>query len=167
MCLKALHPGAQQALHFLRSLHMRNYPQNSPEAAARIVALVLISDGHVCRSEIDTLQRLGLERELGLHPDGFNDVVQALCEDLLSNAYGQASLISSIDDVALASLLDEVTAPALQHAVLRLAQATAEADHYLAEPEAHVLATARQRWGLHKPRPVAQLATTPWADARI
>ena len=30
---------------------MRSYPRNSPEAAARIVALVLISDGHVCSSE--------------------------------------------------------------------------------------------------------------------
>ena len=47
---------------------MRSYPRNSPEAAARIVALVLISDGHVCRSEIETLHRLQIERELGLAP---------------------------------------------------------------------------------------------------
>jgi hypothetical protein len=37
---------------------MRSYPRNSPEAAARIVALVLICDGHVCRSEVETLHRL-------------------------------------------------------------------------------------------------------------
>ncbi len=30
---------------------LKNYPLNSPEAAGRIVALVLMSDGHVCRSE--------------------------------------------------------------------------------------------------------------------
>jgi len=30
---------------------MRTYPRNSPQAAARILALVLISDGHVSRSE--------------------------------------------------------------------------------------------------------------------
>jgi hypothetical protein len=34
---------------------MRSYSRNSPEAAARIVALVLIADGHVCRSEFDVL----------------------------------------------------------------------------------------------------------------
>ena len=37
---------------------MHNYPRNSPEAAARLVALVLISDGHVCRSEIEALEQL-------------------------------------------------------------------------------------------------------------
>ena len=46
---------------------MRSYPRNSPEAAARIVALVLISDGNVCRTEIEALQRLEVERELGQH----------------------------------------------------------------------------------------------------
>ena len=47
---------------------MRSYPRNSPEAAARIVALMLISDGHVCSSEFDILKQLGAERELGLEP---------------------------------------------------------------------------------------------------
>ena len=62
---------------------MRSYPRNSPEAAARIVALVLISDGHVCRSEIDALQKLQVEQELGLVPGAFAQVVHTLCEDLL------------------------------------------------------------------------------------
>ncbi|MDH4418178.1 MAG: TerB family tellurite resistance protein, partial [Acidovorax sp.] len=34
---------------------MRSYPRNSPEAVARIIALLLISDGHVSRSELDAL----------------------------------------------------------------------------------------------------------------
>ena len=58
---------------------MRSYPRNSPEAAARIVALVMISDGHVCRSELDAMQRLQVERELGLTPVAFAQVVQTLC----------------------------------------------------------------------------------------
>ena len=37
---------------------MRSYPKNSPQAAARIVALVLIADGHVSQSEIDALNHL-------------------------------------------------------------------------------------------------------------
>lgn len=41
---------------------------NSPEAAARILALVMISDGHVCRSELAALQSLGLPAQLGLYP---------------------------------------------------------------------------------------------------
>ena len=52
---------------------MRTYPRNSPEAAARIVALVLISDGHVCRSEIETLQPEVRDHEPRLALDGGPD----------------------------------------------------------------------------------------------
>ncbi len=44
---------------------MRSYPRNSPQAAARIVALLLIVDGHVSRSEMDALYGRDIERELG------------------------------------------------------------------------------------------------------
>lgn len=37
---------------------MHSYPKNSPEAAARVIALLLISDGHVSRSEMDALYGL-------------------------------------------------------------------------------------------------------------
>ena len=87
---------------------MRSYPRNSPEAAARIVALVLISDGNVCRTEIEALQRLEVERELGLAPGAFAQVVHTLCEDLLMGAYAGGSMMCSVDESTLASLLAEV-----------------------------------------------------------
>ncbi|MCE4556996.1 TerB family tellurite resistance protein [Pelomonas cellulosilytica] len=142
---------------------MRSYPRNSPEAAARLVALVLISDGHVCRSEIETLQRLGVERELGLAPGSFSGVVHALCEDLLLGAYASGSVICQLDPGLLASLLAEVDEPGLQRSVLELAAAAAEADRHLAEAEDLVLSAAARQWGLDEPlrpwgRPAAQSA---------
>lgn len=125
---------------------MRSYPRNSPEAAARIVALVLISDGHVCRSEIEALQQLQLEEELGLAPGAFAQVVRTLCEDLLAGAYGSGSLMCSVDESTLAALLAEVDEPGLQGKVLRLASAAAGADRHLADAEALVVAAARQHW---------------------
>ncbi len=125
---------------------MRSYPRNSPEAAARIVALVLISDGHVCRSEVETLQRLDVEQELGLVPGSFAQVVHTLCEDLLMGAYGGGSMMSSVDEATLASLLAELDEPALQSKVLRLASAAAEADKHLADAETRVVTAARQHW---------------------
>lgn len=127
---------------------MRSYPRNSPEAAARIVALVLIADGHVCRSEIEALQQLQIETELGLAPGHFAQVMHTLCEDLLLGAYGQSSMICSVDDATLASLLAEVDDPALQRAVLDLAAAAAQADRHLADAEALVMAAARRHWQL-------------------
>ena len=125
---------------------MRTYPANSPEAAARLVALVLISDGHVCRSEIDALDRLGAADELGLQPGAMPGIVQTLCEDLLLGAHASGSLLANVDDDALASLMAEVTDPALRGRVLRLAVAVANADRHLAEGEVLVLEAARRHW---------------------
>ena len=127
---------------------MRSYPRNSPEAAARIVALVLIADGHVCRSEFDALNHLEGPRELGLEPDGLPRIVQTLCEDLLMGDNGSGSMLGSVDESTLASLMAEVSEPALQQKVLRLAVAAARADRHLADGEAMVLAAARRHWGL-------------------
>ena len=125
---------------------MRSYPRNSPEAAARIVALVLVADGNVCRSEIETLHQLQIERELGLAPGSFAQVMHTLCEDLLLGAYGSGTMMCSVDRSTLASLMAEVDAPALQRSVLRLASAAAAADQHLADAEALVVAAAREQW---------------------
>ena len=39
-------------------VNMRTYPTNSPQSAARIVALTLVADGHVSPEELDALERL-------------------------------------------------------------------------------------------------------------
>jgi hypothetical protein len=125
---------------------MRSYPRNSPEAAARIVALVLIADGHVCRSEFEAFDRLDGPRELGLQSVGMPQIIQSLCEDLLLGAYASGSMMASVDEGTLASLMAEVDEPALQRRVLRLALAAARADRHLAEGEILVLAAARRHW---------------------
>jgi hypothetical protein len=127
---------------------MRSYPRNSPEAAARIVALVLISDGHVCKSEFDILKQLGAERELGLEPNLLPHIVHTLCEELLASGYESGSLIANVDDSALASLMAEISDPALQRKVLRLALAAARADGHLADGEQLVVNAARHHWQL-------------------
>ncbi|MBC7699784.1 TerB family tellurite resistance protein [Aquabacterium sp.] len=127
---------------------MRSYPHNSPEAAARIVALVLISDGHVCSSEFDILDQLGAERELGLEPQLLPHIVHTLCDDLLAGGYVTATLMDNVDDNALASLMAEISDLALQRTVLRLALAAARADGHLAEGEIRVVAAAQHHWQL-------------------
>ena len=127
---------------------MRSYPHNSPEAAARIVALVLISDGHVCSSEFDILKQLGAEQALGLEPQLLPHIVHTLCEELLASGYESGSLMSNVDDNALASLMAEVSDPALQRTVLRLSLAAARADGHLADGETLVVEAARHHWKL-------------------
>ena len=127
---------------------MRSYPLNSPEAAARIVSLVLISDGHVCSSEFDVLKRLGAERELGLEPQLLPHIVHTLCEELMASGYETGSLMSNVDDSTLASLMAEISDPVLQRKVLRLSLAAARADGHLADGETLVVDAARRHWQL-------------------
>jgi len=127
---------------------VRSYPKNSPQAAARIVALVLIADGHVSQSEIDALNHLQVEAELGLAPGGFAQVIHTLCEDLMMGVGGGASMMDGVDDDTLAALLREVDAPALRLAVLRLADAAVMADQCNSESEARVMAALHQHWVL-------------------
>lgn len=125
---------------------MRSYPRNSPEAAVRIVALLLISDGHVSRSELDALHGLHMERELGLPPDGFAKVLHGLCEDLWMGMHEQRVLTASIDEPALALLLADVTDPGLRRKTLEFAYAAATADYHLAPAEWRLMNAVRQHW---------------------
>jgi hypothetical protein len=142
---------------------MRSYPRNSPEAAARIVALVLIADGHVCQSELDTLNRLQAARQLGLKAGTLPRILQTFCEDLLLGEYASGSMLARIDANTIASLMAEVDDPRLQRRVLRLAISAAQADGQLAEGEAIVLEAARRSWRLHDVGEAAESALgRPW-----
>ncbi|WP_439536526.1 hypothetical protein [Methyloversatilis sp.] len=127
---------------------MRSYPHNSPEAAARIVAMVLIADGQVCMSEFDILKKLGAERELGLVPQLLPHLVYTLREELMLGGYATGSLLDNVDDSTLASLMAEVSDPVLRRTVLRLSLAAARADGHLADGEARVVEAARHHWQL-------------------
>jgi ElaB/YqjD/DUF883 family membrane-anchored ribosome-binding protein len=124
---------------------MRSYPRNSPEAAARVLALLLIADGNVCRSEIQALESLDASAALGLAPDGFASIVQGLCEDLMLSA-SAGEWPCSLDEATLAALLGEVDEPALRRKVLALASAAAQADRHLADAEQRLLDELRTRW---------------------
>ncbi|MCE2968950.1 MAG: TerB family tellurite resistance protein [Burkholderiales bacterium] len=125
---------------------MRGYPRKSAQAAARIVALTLMADGHVCRSEMQALEAAGAAARLGLPPEGLAAVVQELCEDLLAGADGGWSGTCRVPPALLAALLDEIDAPQLQATVLELCAAVAEADGHLADGESIVLTEAVRRW---------------------
>jgi hypothetical protein len=138
---------------------MRNYPLNSPQAAGRILALVLIADGHVCRSEIDTLARLRAEAKLGLPPGGLAVIVRTLCEDLMHGMCTTGAFTGGLDAATLDGFFSEVNSPALREHVLDLARAAVHADLHLADGEALVFGAAARRWGLPEPeKPLLEAA---------
>lgn len=127
---------------------MRSLPRNSPEAAARVLCLVLIADGHVCRSEFDGLAALHAERRLGLAPGALPVALHQLCEELLAAAPGAGGLAQAVDEPTVQTLLDELDDPALQRLVFELAMAATRADGHAAEGELSLLGSMIVRWGL-------------------
>lgn len=99
---------------------MRSYPRNSPEAAARIVALTLLADGHLSRSELDLLEQRKAAQALGLAHDGLHQVLHTLCDDLLAGADQNWADACKVDPDTLSQLLNEVDDAALQLKVMRL-----------------------------------------------
>jgi hypothetical protein len=138
---------------------MRNYPRNSPQAAARIVALTLLADGHIAKAEVDTLDRVDTGKVLGLSRRELEAVLQTFCEDLLSAAHLTWADTCRVDPTTLGQLMAEIDDPALQQRLLDLCLALADADAHLAEGEGIVLEAACQHWRLQPGRPEQALNT--------
>lgn len=126
---------------------MRSYPSNSPEAAARIVALALLADGHLSQTEYAALGRHKASQLLGLQDNAMDTVVQHLAEDLMafggSHWGGSTSLL---DEDAFRSLLHEVSDPSMRMIVLDICAAVTSADHQC-ETEHGLLEFTRKTWG--------------------
>ena len=129
---------------------MRTYPCNSPQAAARIVALTVLADRDISKTELELLDRLAVHEQLGLDRQKLHTVLDSFCEDLLSSEQLQWSDTCPVDDRTLAGLMGEIENPALRRKLLRLCIEIAEADTQVSDGEAIVLTAAVEHWGLHR-----------------
>jgi hypothetical protein len=129
---------------------MRKYAQNSPQAAARIVALTLVADGDVGKAEFALLDEIAVHQQLGLERDALHDVVDAFCEDLLSSKQLAWADACPVDDYTLAELMEEIDDPVLRRKVLDLCVKLAAVDGHVALGESIVLVSAIEHWGLHE-----------------
>lgn len=125
---------------------MRTYPVNSPQAAARLLAMALVADGNYALSEIRALDRLNAARLLGLPPQDLKAVIDAFCEDLLLGAQGEWLGSSQLDPATRQALLAEVTDPALREKIVALCEAVVAADGHLADGETAMLDSLTHAW---------------------
>ena len=129
---------------------MRHYPRNSPQAAGRILALALLSDGHLSKRELDMLDRLDAHTVLGLGRTELHSVVHSFCEDLLSSMHLSWGDACQVDQATLAALMADIDDPALRRTLLRLCLAIVDADDHVADGESVMLTAAIAHWGLHQ-----------------
>jgi uncharacterized tellurite resistance protein B-like protein len=126
---------------------MRSYPTDSPQAAARLLAMALVADGNYSLTEIRALDRLKASRQLGLEPDALKEVINTFCEDLLMAAQGEWTGSARMDERTRQQLLDEVRDPALRAQTVNLCKAIVQADGHEADGEAALLDALTRAWG--------------------
>ena len=127
---------------------MRSYSANSPQAAARIVALTVVADGDIGDAEIEWLDRLAVHEQLGLARHELHALLDSFCEDLLSSDQLNWADACPVDERTLAELMGEIQDPALRRKLLRLCVELAEVDARVDEGESIVLVAAVEHWGL-------------------
>ena len=129
---------------------MRSYPQNSPEAAARIVAMMMLADGHACQSESAALGELPPHESLGISREMFLDVMQDFCQDIQTCGQHQWSDTNCLDAQTIRSFMAEIDDPHLRRKLLKLCAAVIEADRQVSEGESLLLAAAVASWGMQR-----------------
>ncbi|MBV1776510.1 TerB family tellurite resistance protein [Burkholderiaceae bacterium DAT-1] len=125
---------------------MRHYPSNGPEAMSRLLALALLVDGGLDRSELLALQRSQVLDQLGIEDSVFHQVTQALCDDLLQCVSTNCSTQLELGHELIDQLLGDVSNPALQVPLLRAMVDIVYADGFLADGEAVLVARAMALW---------------------
>ena len=77
---------------------MRVYPDNSPEAMSRVIALMIVADAHIDDREIAVLDTFNAFAKLGIARKDFMNVARDYCADLVHAAEAKGS--TALLDVA-------------------------------------------------------------------
>jgi uncharacterized tellurite resistance protein B-like protein len=125
---------------------MRSYPIDSPQAAARLLAMALVADGNYSFTELRALDRLNAAQQLGLSPEGFKEVIETFCTDLLAAANGEWTGSARMDEGCRQQMLDEVRDPILRVRIVGLCHAVVQADGHEADGETAMLDALSRAW---------------------
>lgn len=128
---------------------MRHYETDSSPAAARLLALTVLADGGLDRNELDAMMQVDLARRLSIGRVEFERILREYCDDLLLSANYLDGVRLKVADEVLDLLLEDITDPALQRALLRTMQDIVSADGVETSAEVEVLARALQKWGAY------------------
>lgn len=123
---------------------MKSHPINSPEAAARVLAMAMLADGQYSMTEIRALDRERAPTRLGLSAEAFKNVVDTFCQDLLLASGGQWT--GEVDPATRQQIMNEITDRSLQDLILQQCEVLMLADGHLADGEVALLDALGASW---------------------
>jgi uncharacterized tellurite resistance protein B-like protein len=127
---------------------MRHYPIDSPQAAARILALAILADGGLDVSELRVINNYDIDDKFGLDPVLLDDVIKDFCFDLAQYSDRDFASHLELDRDTIGQLLRDIRDPKMQMDLLRMMVDIVNADGSLAGGEAVLVSEAMMVWGL-------------------
>ncbi|WP_028534291.1 TerB family tellurite resistance protein [Paludibacterium yongneupense] len=124
---------------------MRNYPTNSPDAMARLIAMFMITDGDIDPRRIDVLEKVRAYDLLGIDRKRFTQVLRNYCDDISDEAE-QDGVIHLIDRARIDTMLEEVADHGKQLVTCALAMHVAKSDGEISEAEITLLRHMMRSW---------------------
>jgi uncharacterized tellurite resistance protein B-like protein len=125
---------------------MKHYLIDSPEAQARLLALMLLADGDMARRELESLERERAFERIGLSRGQFLEVMNDFCDDLIAHAPLDKLGAISLDNALMDRLLADVASRARQREMCALMFAVLKADKRLSPGESLLFWRALDRW---------------------
>jgi uncharacterized tellurite resistance protein B-like protein len=126
---------------------MKTYVQNSPEAMARVVAMMIVTDAHIDDREIALLDRLDAYTMLGLTRGEFMAVSRDYCSELVAEAeeFGTSALL---DPDRADHVISCVDVASRRLTVAKLLLGVIAADSQQRESELVLFDHILDRWGI-------------------
>lgn len=125
---------------------MRHYPNNSPKAIARILALGMLIDGVAEPEEYKLIEQDDILRALGIDSPLLDAVIREFYEDLELGQSMTRTLDQRLTAGDLSRVLEEVSHPFLQQTLLRGMMRIALANDELSAGEARLIREALIQW---------------------
>lgn len=129
---------------------MRTYPTDSPQAKTRIVALALLADGGLDKSEIECLESRDIVNQLGIAAGTFHTVMHEFCEDIDQSGLRLPNGQLDLDHPAIDSMLNEIRQSNLRLSLLRTIFDIVHADRNISLGEEQLTCRAVSQWGIRR-----------------
>jgi hypothetical protein len=123
------------------------YPDNSPQALMRVLAMFIMSDADVADAEMDAIEDLGVLAALGGDRESFAEIFDGYCDDLIVHA-GTRPLVTLADADWVKAVLTPITDPVKRRLIAQTLLVVARSDGWFADAELKVVRQMLDQWGL-------------------
>lgn len=123
------------------------YPKNSPQAIARILAMVIVTDNKLDPRELEMPEKLHFYEAIGINREEFVRVFYDYCEDLFDSA-DDKGIVHLVDVERINHFLEEIDDRRKQVLTCAMALDLAKADEEFSDVEIALVRHMMGHWSV-------------------